>query len=195
VIEMRKVLLTGLFLFFAVYGVTKADAVDDAAKLVYDGEVTTTEISKIFSASEMKKVNEKVKELKLEELKEKKGREEEKKENKLLNIIRSKKNKEKDNILVEDIDKELTRVETRVTKLETRVTKLETSKQNVQKSNTVQKTENATTKKKMTIQEASELVIQGKVGDGEERVEKLKKLGFSKKEIEIIQKSVNKIMQ
>ena len=192
---MRKVLLTGLFLFFAVYGVTKADAVDDAAKLVYDGEVTTTEISKIFSASEMKKVNEKVKELKLEELKEKKGREEEKKENKLLNIIRSKKNKEKDNILVEDIDKELTRVETRVTKLETRVTKLETSKQNVQKSNTVQKTENATTKKKMTIQEASELVIQGKVGDGEERVEKLKKLGFSKKEIEIIQKSVNKMMQ
>lgn len=157
--------------------------------------MTTTEISKIFSASEMKKVNEKVKELKLEELKEKKGREEEKKENKLLNIIRSKKNKEKDNILVEDIDKELTRVETRVTKLETRVTKLETSKQNVQKSNTVQKTENATTKKKMTIQEASELVIQGKVGDGEERVEKLKKLGFSKKEIEIIQKSVNKIMQ
>ena len=192
---MRKVLLTGLFLFFAVYGVTKADAVDDAAKLVYDGEVTTTEISKIFSASEMKKVNEKVKELKLEELKEKKGREEEKKENKLLNIIRSKKNKEKDNILVEDIDKELTRVETRVTKLENRVNKLETSKQNVQKSNTVQKTENATTKKKMTIQEASELVIQGKVGDGEERVEKLKKLGFSKKEIEIIQKSVNKIMQ
>lgn len=192
---MRKVLLTGLFLFFAVYGVTKADAVDDAAKLVYDGEVTTTEISKIFSASEMKKVNEKVKELRLENLKKEKAEEEKEKGNKLLNLIRTKKNKEKDNILVEDIDKELTRVETRVTKLETRVTKLETSKQNVQKSNTVQKTENATTKKKMTIQEASELVIQGKVGDGEERVEKLKKLGFSKKEIEIIQKSVNKIMQ
>lgn len=192
---MRKVLLTGLFLFFAVYGVTKADAVDDAAKLVYDGEVTTTEISKIFSASEMKKVNEKVKELRLENLKKEKAEEEKEKGNKLLNLIRAKKNKEKDNILVEDIDKELTRVETRVTKLETRVTKLETSKQNVQKSNTVQKTENATTKKKMTIQEASELVIQGKVGDGEERVEKLKKLGFSKKEIEIIQKSVNKAMQ
>ena len=192
---MRKVLLTGLFLFFAVYGVTKADAVDDAAKLVYDGEVTTTEISKIFSASEMKKVNEKVKELRLENLKKEKAEEEKEKGNKLLNLIRAKKNKEKDNILVEDIDKELTRVETRVTKLETRVTKLETSKQNVQKSNTVQKKENATTKKKMTIQEASELVIQGKVGDGEERVEKLKKLGFSKKEIEIIQKSVNKIMQ
>lgn len=192
---MRKVLLTGLFLFFAVYGVTKADAVDDAAKLVYDGEVTTTEISKIFSASEMKKVNEKVKELRLENLKKEKAEEEKEKGNKLLNLIRAKKNKEKDNILVEDIDKELTRVETRVTKLETRVTKLETSKQNVQKSNTVQKKENATTKKKMTIQEASELVIQGKVGDGEERVEKLKKLGFSKKEIEIIQKSVNKALQ
>lgn len=193
---MKKVLLlTGVFLFFAFSGIATADAVDDAAKAIYNGDLEVTEVSKIFNTSEMKKVNEKVKELKLEELKEKKGREEEKKENKLLNLIRNKKNKEKDNILVEDIDKELTRVETRVTKLENRVNKLETSKQNVQKSNTVQKTENATTKKKMTIQEASELVIQGKVGDGEERVEKLKKLGFSKKEIEIIQKSVNKIMQ
>ena len=193
---MKKVLLlTGVFLFFAFSGIVKADALEDAAKAIYNGDLEVTEVSKIFNTSEMKKVNEKVKELKLEELKEKKGREEEKKENKLLNLIRNKKNKEKDNILVEDIDKELTRVETRVTKLENRVNKLETSKQNVQKSNTVQKTENATTKKKMTIQEASELVIQGKVGDGEERVEKLKKLGFSKKEIEIIQKSVNKIMQ
>lgn len=194
---MKKVLLlTGVFLFFAFSGIARADAVDDAAKAIYNGDLEVTEVSKIFNTSEMKKVNEKVKELKLEELKEKKGREEEKKENKLLNLIRNKKNKEaKDNILVEDIDKELGKVKSKVSNLETRVTKLETSKQNVQKSNTVQKTENATTKKKMTIQEASELVIQGKVGDGEERVEKLKKLGFSKKEIEIIQKSVNKIMQ
>lgn len=194
---MKKVLLlTGVFLFFAFSGIVKADALEDAAKAIYNGDLEVTEVSKIFNTSEMKKVNEKVKELKLEELKEKKGREEEKKENKLLNLIRNKKNKEaKDNILVEDIDKELGKVKSKVSNLETRVTKLETSKQNVQKSNTVQKTENATTKKKMTIQEASELVIQGKVGDGEERVEKLKKLGFSKKEIEIIQKLVNKIMQ
>lgn len=193
---MRKVCFLAGLLLLLFGAIANADSIDDAAKLVYDGEVTTTEISKIFSASEMKRINEKVKELKLEELKEQKGREEEKKENKLLNLIRNKKNKEaKDNILVEDIDKELGKVKSKVSNLETRVTKLETSKQNVQKSNTVQKTENATTKKKMTIQEASELVIQGKVGDGEERVEKLKKLGFSKKEIEIIQKSVNKIMQ
>lgn len=193
---MRKVFFLAGLVLLLFGAIANADAVEDAAKLVYDGEVTTTEISKIFSASEMKRINEKVKELKLEELKEQKGREEEKKENKLLNLIRNKKNKEaKDNILVEDIDKELGKVKSKVSNLETRVTKLETSKQNVQKSNTVQKTENATTKKKMTIQEASELVIQGKVGDGEERVEKLKKLGFSKKEIEIIQKSVNKIMQ
>ena len=194
---MRKVFfLVGvvLLLFGAI---ANADAVEDAAKLVYDGEVTTTEISKIFSASEMKKVNEKVKELRLENLKKEKAEEEKEKGNKLLALIKSKKTKEKEkeNILVEDIDKELGKVKSKVSNLETRVTKLETSKQNVQKSNTVQKTENATTKKKMTIQEASELVIQGKVGDGEERVEKLKKLGFSKKEIEIIQKSVNKIMQ
>ena len=195
---MKKVLLlTGVFLFFAFSGIVKADALEDAAKAIYNGDLEVTEVSKIFNTSEMKRINDKVKELKLEDLKEQKEKEKEleekKKENKLLTLIKGKKTKE--NILVEDIDKELTKVETRVTKLENRVNKLEKSKQNVQKSNTVQKTENATTKKKMTIQEASELVIQGKVGDGEERVEKLKKLGFSKKEIEIIQKSVNKIMQ
>lgn len=189
---MKKVLLlTGVFLFFAFSGIVKADALEDAAKAIYNGDLEVTEVSKIFNTSEMKRINDKVKELKLADLKEQKEKEKEleekKKENKLLTLIKGKKTKE--NILVEDIDKELTRVETRVTKLENRVNKLETSKQNVQKS------ENATTKKKMTIQEASELVIQGKVGDGEERVEKLKKLGFSKKEIEIIQKSVNKAMQ
>lgn len=141
---MKKVLLlTGVFLFFAFSGIVKADALEDAAKAIYNGDLEVTEVSKIFNTSEMKKVNEKVKELKLEELKEKKGREEEKKENKLLNLIRNKKNKEaKDNILVEDIDKELGKVKSKVSNLETRVTKLETSKQNVQKSNTVQKTEN-----------------------------------------------------
>lgn len=194
---MKKVFfLVGLVLL--LFGaIANADSIDDAARAIYNGDLEATEVAKIFSSSEMKKVNEKVKQFKLEEIKELKEKEKEleekKKENKLVTLIKGKKTKE--NILVEDIDKELTRVETRVTKLENRVNKLETSKQNVQKSNTVQKTENATTKKKMTIQEASELVIQGKVGDGEERVEKLKKLGFSKKEIEIIQKSVNKIMQ
>lgn len=186
---MRKVLLTGLFLFFAVYGVTKADAVDDAAKLVYDGEVTTTEISKIFSASEMKKVNEKVKELKLEELKEKKGREEEKKENKLLTLIKGKKTKE--NILVEDIDKELTRVETRVTKLENRVNKLEGNTT----SKVVKKVDAKMSTKKTKIDEIAQKIIKGELGDGTERVEKLKKLGYSSKEITAIQKLVNEIIQ
>lgn len=192
---MRKVLLTGLFLFFAVYGVTKADAVDDAAKLVYDGEVTTTEISKIFSASEMKKVNEKVKELKLEELKEKKGREEEKKENKLLNIIRSKKNKEKDNILIDDIDKELGKVKSKVDNLENRVNKLEKKDTQVAKKTEVHRVENKTKKTKLTLKEIVQEVVRGNLGDGQERVENLRKLGYSQKEIEIIQKSVNKIMQ
>ncbi len=193
---MKKVLLlTGLFLFFAFSSIVKADAVDDAAKAIMNGDLEVSEVSQVFTASEMKAVNNKIKELKVEQLKKKKEQEEKDKQKKLNEILESKKEKAKENIIYDDIDKQLVKVKSKVNNLEKRVTKLETSKQNVQKSNTVQKTENATTKKKMTIQEASELVIQGKVGDGEERVEKLKKLGFSKKEIEIIQKSVNKIMQ
>lgn len=188
---MRKVLLTGLFLFFAVYGITKADAVDDAAKLVYDGEVTTTEISKIFSASEMKKVNEKVKELRLENLKKEKAEEEKEKGNKLLNLIRTKKNKEaKDNILVEDIDKELGKVKSKVDNLENRVNKLEKKDTQVAK-----KTEVKARKTKLTLKEIVQEVVRGNLGDGQERVENLRKLGYSQKEIAAIQKAVNEAMQ
>lgn len=191
---MRKVLLTGLFLLFAVYGVTKADAVDDAAKLVYDGEVTTTEISKIFSASEMKKVNEKVKELRLENLKKEKAEEEKEKGNKLLALIKSKtKEKEKENILVEDIDKELGKVKSKVDNLENRVNKLEKKDTQVAKKTEVHRVENKT--KKTKIDEIAKKIIKGELGDGQERVENLRKLGYSQKEILIIQKLVNEIMQ
>lgn len=192
---MRKVLLTGLFLFFAFSGIVKADALEDAARAIYNGDLEATEVSKIFSASEMKKVNEKVKELKLEELKEKKGREEEKKENKLLDLIRSKKNKEKDNILIDDIDKELGKVKSKVDNLENRVNKLEKKDTQVAKKTEVHRVENKTKKTKLTLKEIVQEVVRGNLGDGQERVENLRKLGYSQKEIEIIQKSVNKIMQ
>lgn len=196
---MKKVcFLVGvvLLLFGAI---ANADSIDDAARAIYNGDLEATEVSKIFSASEMKKVNEKVKELKLEELKEKKGREEEKKENKLLNLIRAKKNKEaKDNILVEDVDKELTRVEKRVSNLETRVTKLEgnTTSKAVKKVDVKSKNEKTSAKKtKLTLKEVVQEVVRGNLGDGSERIENLKKLGYSSKEIAAIQKAVNEAMQ
>ena len=192
---MKKVcFLVGVVLL--LFGtIANADSIDDAARAIYNGDLEATEVSKIFSASEMKKVNEKVKELKLEELKEKKGREEEKKENKLLDLIRSKKNKEKDNILIDDIDKELGKVKSKVDNLENRVNKLEKKDTQVAKKTEVHRVENKTKKTKLTLKEIVQEVVRGNLGDGQERVENLRKLGYSQKEIEIIQKSVNKIMQ
>ena len=191
---MKKVLLlTGVFLFFAFSGIVKADALEDAAKAIYNGDLEVTEVSKIFNISEMKRINDKVKELKLEDLKEQKEKEKEleekKKENKLLTLIKGKKTKE--NILVEDIDKELTRVETRVTKLENRVNKLEGNTT----SKVVKKVDAKMSTKKTKIDEIAQKIIKGELGDGTERVEKLKKLGYSSKEITAIQKAVNEAMQ
>jgi len=193
---MKKVcFLVGvvLLLFGAI---ANADSIDDAARAIYNGDLEATEVSKIFSASEMKKVNEKVKELKLEELKEKKGREGEKKENKLLNLIRSKKNKEaKDNILIDDIDKELGKVKSKVDNLENRVNKLEKKDTQVAKKTEVHRVENKTKKTKLTLKEIVQEVVRGNLGDGQERVENLRKLGYSQKEITAIQKAVNEAMQ
>ena len=191
---MKKVLLlTGVFLFFAFSGIVKADALEDAAKAIYNGDLEVTEVSKIFNTSEMKRINDKVKELKLEDLKEQKEKEKEleekKKENKLLTLIKGKKTKE--NILVEDIDKELTRVETRVTKLENRVNKLEGNTT----SKVVKKVDAKMSTKKTKMDEIAQKIIKGELGDGTERVEKLKKLGYSSKEITAIQKAVNEAMQ
>lgn len=191
---MKKVLLlTGVFLFFAFSGIVKADALEDAAKAIYNGDLEVTEVSKIFNTSEMKRINDKVKELKLEDLKEQKEKEKEleekKKENQLLTLIKGKKTKE--NILVEDIDKELTRVETRVTKLENRVNKLEGNTT----SKVVKKVDAKMSTKKTKIDEIAQKIIKGELGDGTERVEKLKKLGYSSKEITAIQKAVNEAMQ
>lgn len=190
----KLVLVLIVVLLFGV--ITYADAVEDAANSIMNGDLEVSEVSKIFTASEMKAVNNKIKELKVEQLKKKKEQEEKDKQKKLNQILESKKEKAKENIIYDDIDKQLVKVKNKVNNLEKRVTNLETSKQQtVQKSNNVKKTQNTATKKKITIQEASELVIQGKVGDGEERVEKLKKLGFSELEIKKIQKEVNNKLQ
>ena len=190
---MKKVFfLVGVVLLFGA--IANADSIDDAARAIYNGDLEATEVSKIFSASEMKKINEKVKELKLEELKDQKEKEEKKKENKLLNLIKAKKNKEakeaKENILVEDIDKELGKVKSKVDNLENRVNKLEKKDTQVAKKTEVHKAK----KTKLTLKEIVQEVVRGNVGDGQERVENLRKLGYSQKEIAAIQKAVNEEM-
>lgn len=188
----KLVLVLIVLLLFGVVGY--ADAVEDAAISIMNGDLEVSEVSKIFTASEMKAVNNKIKEMKVEQLKKKKEHEEKEKQKKLNEILESKKERAKENIIYDDIDQRLVKVKTQVSALEKRVTKLEKNKP-VNKESNVKKTQNTATKKKMTIQEASELVIQGKVGDGEDRVEKLKKLGFSDLEIKKIQKEVNTKLQ
>lgn len=191
--KVTKLLLVLIvLLLFGVVGY--ADAVEDAAISIMNGDLEVSEVSKIFTASEMKVVNNKIKEMKVEQLKKKKEQEEKEKQKKLNEILESKKERAKENIIYDDIDQRLVKVKTQVSALEKRVTKLEKNKP-VNKESNVKKTQNTATKKKMTIQEASELVIQGKVGDGEDRVEKLKKLGFSDLEIKKIQKEVNTKLQ
>ena len=76
---MKKVFfLVGLVLL--LFGaIANADSIDDAARAIYNGDLEATEVAKIFSSSEMKKVNEKVKELRLENLKKEKAEEEKEK--------------------------------------------------------------------------------------------------------------------
>lgn len=190
---MKKVFFLAGLVLLLFGAIANADSIDDAARAIYNGDLEVTEVSKIFSSSEMKKVNEKVKQFKLEEIKELKEKEKEleekKKENKLVTLIKGKKTKE--NILVEDIDKELTKVETRVTKLENRVNKLEGNTT----SKVVKKVDAKMSTKKTKIDEIAQKIIKGELGDGTERVEKLKKLGYSSKEITAIQKAVNEAMQ
>lgn len=188
----KLVVVLIVLLLFGVVGY--ADAVEDAAISIMNGDLEVSEVSKIFTASEMKAVNNKIKEMKVEQLKKKKEQEEKEKQKKLNEILESKKERAKENIIYDDIDQRLVKVKTQVSALEKRVTKLEKNKP-VNKESNVKKTQNTATKKKMTIQEASELVIQGKLGDGEERVEKLKKIGFSDLEIKKIQKEVNNKLQ
>lgn len=193
---MKKVFFLAGLVLLLFGAIANADSIDDAARAIYNGDLEATEIAKIFSSSEMKKVNEKVKQFKLEEIKELKEKEKEleekKKENKLVTLIKGKKTKE--NILVEDIDKELTRVEKRVSNLETRVTKLEKKDTQVAKKTEVRRVENKAKKTKLTLKEVVQEVVRGNLGDGSERIENLKKLGYSSKEIAVIQKAVNEEM-
>ena len=186
----KLVVVLIVLLLFGVVGY--ADAVEDAAISIMNGDLEVSEVSKIFTASEMKAVNNKIKEMKVEQLKKKKEQEE--KQKKLNEILESKKERAKENIIYDDIDQRLVKVKTQVSALEKRVTKLEKNKP-VNKESNVKKTQNTSTKKKMTIQEASELVIKGNLGDGNERIEKLKKFGFSDLEIKKIQKEVNTKLQ
>ena len=191
---VKKNLLKGIVMLglLTVSAGLSASYIDDAAELIINQELSENDLVKDFSSKEIAEIKEKVKELKLKNLREQKKRaEEEKERNKRLEELK-KKEAGKSSILMDDLEK---KVNNRFSRLESRVSSLERNKnkaaaQNKSNNNKV----TSSTSKKVSKKEAIDLILRGKLGDGPERIEKLKKLGFSSSEIKEIQKEVTRII-
>lgn len=199
-----------LFVGFLISSVAAfANYIEDAAKMVNNGEMKISDLKKDFSMEEIKQIDAKSKELKLADLKEKKEKEkeqEEKEKAKKLEEIRNKQKQQesKDKILINDLERNVNR---RFEKLENRVSNLEkrgkATNVNTKNSNNTPKaaTKVATESKKntkvskVTKDEAVQNILRGKYGDGEQRKEVLRKIGFTEIQIKEIQKEVNKIVE
>lgn len=191
---VKKNLLKGIVMLglLTVSAGLSASYIDDAAELIINQELSEKDLVKDFSSKEIAEIKEKVKELKLKNLREQKKRaEEEKERNKRLEELK-KKEAGKSLILMDDLEK---KVNNRFSRLESRVSSLERNKnkaaaQNKSNNNKV----TSSTSKKVSKKEAIDLILRGKLGDGPERIEKLKKLGLSSLEIKEIQKEVTRII-
>lgn len=190
---IKKNLLRGMVILgvLSISAGLSANYIDDAAELIINEELTEKDLVKDFNSKEIAQVKEKVKELKLKNLREQKRVEEEKERNKRLEELK-KKEAGKSSILMDDLEK---KVNNRFSRLESRVSSLERDKnkaaaQNKSNNNKV----TSSTSKKVSKKEAIDLILRGKLGDGPERIEKLKKLGFKDSEVKEIQKSVTKII-
>ena len=190
---VKKNLLKGIVMLglLTVSAGLSASYIDDAAELIINQELSEKDLVKDFSSKEIAEIKEKVKELKLKNLREQKRLQEEKERNKRLEELK-KKEAGKSLILMDDLEK---KVNNRFSRLESRVSSLERNKnkaaaQNKSNNNKV----TSSTSKKVSKKEAIDLILRGKLGDGPERIEKLKKLGLSSLEIKEIQKEVTRII-
>lgn len=189
---VKKNLLKGIVMLglLTVSAGLSASYIDDAAELIINQELSEKDLVKDFSSKEIDKIKERVKELKLKNLKEQKRAEEEKERNKRLEELK-KKEAGKSSILVDDLEK---KVNNRFTRLENRVSSLERNKNKAAQSKSTNNKVTTSVSKKISKKEAIDLILRGKLGDGPERIEKLKKLGLSSLEIKEIQKEVTRII-
>lgn len=184
---LKKNLLKGIVMLGLVtisVGSLHANYIDDAAELIVNEELTERDLAKDFSNKEIEKIKEKVKHLRLKNLRDQKRAEEEKAKR----LEEPRRKEPSVPILVDDLEK---KVNNRFSKLERRVSSLEKNKN---KATTQSSKSNKAEIKKISRKEAIDLIIKGKMGDGQERIEKLKKLGFVNSEIKEIQKEVTKII-
>lgn len=191
---VKKNLLKGIVMLglLTVSAGLSASYIDDAAELIVNQELSEKDLVKDFSSKEIAQIKEKVKELKLKNLKEQKRVEEEKAKNKRLEELR-RKEEGKNAIIIDDLEK---KVNNRFSRLESRVSSLEKNKNKAAAAQSKSTNNKVTTSvsKKVSKKEAIDLILRGKLGDGPERIEKLKKLGFTDSEVKEIQKNVTKII-
>lgn len=189
---IKKNLLRGMVILgvLSISAGLSANYIDDAAELIINEELTEKDLVKDFNSKEIAQVKEKVKELKLKNLREQKRVEEEKERNKRLEQLK-KKEVGKSSILFDDLEK---KVNNRFARLESRVSSLEKNKNKAAQNKSNNNKVTSSTAKKVSKKEVIDLILRGKLGDGQERLEKLKKLGFTDSEVKEIQKSVTKII-
>lgn len=200
-------------------GIANADYIYDAALLLKEQKIEVADLKEKFTESEIKAVELKVKEIKAKtddkqksikaltrkramELKQagtKKSTEDQERDRDRTKDLEKEtqikeRHEKKDLILIGDLEKNLNK---RISKLETRVSNLEKkgkATSNAVKEGTKKTAENKK-EQKVSKKEAADLIIRGKLGDGEDRKQKLKELGFSDKEILAIQKEVNRLIE
>ena len=191
---LKKNLLKGMVILgvLSVSAGLSANYIDDAAELIINQELSEKDLVKDFSSKDISEIKEKVKELKLKNLREQKRLEEEKERNKRLEELK-RKEMGRSEIIVDDLER---KVNNRFARLENRVSSLEKNKNKAAAAQSKSTNNKATTSvsKKVSKKEAIDLILRGKLGDGPERSEKLKKLGFTDSEVKEIQKEVTRII-
>lgn len=203
--NQKKLLMGTLAVMLGISTSLKGDYIHDAANMLNNKEVELSKLKENFSKEDVRKIENKAKELKLENLKKQKELEEEQQEaekEKKLQEISNKKQKAKENILVENLDKRLTNVKSEVDTLKRKVSNLEQKQTSIKSSDSNSKkiksgntSTTSSNSKKISKKQAADLIIRGKLGDGEQRKEGLKRLGFNELEIKEIQKEVNRIIE
>ena len=198
----KKLLMGTLAVMLGISTSLKGDYISEAARMLNNKDVELSKLKENFSKEDVRKIENKAKELKLENLKKQKELEEEQQESekvkKLKEISNKQKKEDKDTILISDLEKT---VNHRFENLEKRVSNLEKGKNtNVNTKNSSskaasKKTTESKKNSKVSKSEAVDLVLRGKLGDGEQRKEVLRKSGFTEAEIKEIQKEVNRIIE
>lgn len=198
----KKLLMGTLAVMLGISTSLKGDYISEAARMLNNKDVELSKLKENFSKEDVRKIENKAKELKLENLKKQKELEEEQQESekvkKLKEISNKQKKEDKDTILISDLEKT---VNHRFENLEKRVSNLEKGKNtNVNTKNSSSKAASKKTTEskknpKVSKSEAVDLVLRGKLGDGEQRKEVLRKSGFTEAEIKEIQKEVNRIIE